>query len=86
MEISLETRYFYKFLKRHGCLKKFVDNTLESHPERSKWSVMKILSNSNCIGIGFLWAASKEWDEYWSKLSEKWEIERKLLKGKKINC
>jgi hypothetical protein len=81
MEISLETRYFYKFLQRHGCLRKFINNTLESHPERSKWSVMEILSNSNCIGIGFIWAASKEGDEYWSDLNRKWNEERQRRKS-----
>ena len=80
MEISLETRYFYKFLQRHGCLRKFVDNTLASHPERSKWSVMEILSNSNYIDIGFIWARTEEGTQYWEELNNKWNEERERRK------
>ena len=81
MNISLETRYFYKFLQKHNCLRKFINNVRRDHPERMCWDVMNILQFSGCVGIGFIWASSKEGEEYWRKISKEWDLERELRKN-----
>jgi hypothetical protein len=45
------------------------------------WDVMSILQRSGSIGIGFIWANSKEGKEYWRKISKEWDLERELRKN-----
>ena len=75
MNISLKTRYLYKFLKKNICLREFVVNVKKAHPDRKYWDVLRILERSDSIGIGFVWSKSKEGYEYWLNINEKWEIE-----------
>jgi hypothetical protein len=79
MEISLRTRYLYKFLKKNNCLREFVINVKKAHPERKYWDVLRILERSGCIGIGFLWSESEEGHEYWEELNKKWGREIKKI-------
>jgi hypothetical protein len=78
MEISLEARHFYKFLKKHNCLRQFIKNILaENKCINKKWSILEILTMYNTISVGFIWVETEEGVQYWDELNNKWINERK---------
>ena len=79
MEISLDARYFYKFLKKHNCLGAFMKNILTENNVYiyKNWSILEILTMYNTISVGFIWAGTEEGVQYWDELNNKWINERK---------
>lgn len=84
MEISLETRYFYKFLKKHNCLRAFIKNILTENRYiiDKNWSILEILTRYTTISVAFLWNGTEEGQQYWEELNTKWINERKRRKEK----
>lgn len=83
MAISLEARYFYKFLKKHNCLGAFIKNILaENKCINKKWSILEILTMYDTISVGFIWARTLEGQAYWEELNNKWINERKRREEK----
>ena len=78
MEISLEARHFYKFLKKHNCLRQFIKNILADNKcIDEKWSILEILTMYDTISVGFIWVGTEEGVQYWDELNNKWINERK---------
>lgn len=84
MEISLEARYFYKFLKKHNCLRAFIKNILRENRciIDKNWSILEILTRYTAISVGFIWARTEEGAQYWEELDKKWINEREQRKEK----
>lgn len=83
MAISLEARYFYKFLKKHNCLRQFIKNILaENKCINKNWSILEILTMYDTISVGFIWAGTEEGVQYWDELNNKWINERKRREEK----
>ena len=79
MAISLEARYFYKFLKKHNCLRAFIKNTLAENNRcvDKNCSILEILTKYTTISVAFIWAGTEEGAQYWEELNKKWLNERK---------
>ena len=83
MEISLEARYFYKFLKKHNCLRAFIKNILRENGWIGKnLNILEILTKYPTISGGFIWAGTEEGAQYWEELNKKWINERKQREEK----
>lgn len=83
MAISLEARYFYKFLKKHNCLRAFIKNILrENRWIGNNLSILEILTKYTTISVGFIWAGTEEGAQYWEELNKKWLNERKQREEK----
>ncbi len=84
MEISLEARYFYKFLKKHNCLRAFMKNILMENNVciYKNWSILEILTKYPTISVAFIWAGTPEGQAYWEELNNKWINERKRREKK----
>lgn len=81
MKISLEARYFYKFLCKNGCLRKFITNVRgETSCHIEGLSILEILTRFNSVASGFIWTHTDEGGQYWSDLSKKWNEERERRK------
>ena len=84
MEISLEARHFYKFLKKHNCLGAFIKNILTDNNRciDKNWGTLEILTKYTTISVGFIWAGTPEGQAYWEELNNKWINERKRREEK----
>ena len=82
----LKAKFLYKFLKKHRCVRQYVENILE---QKGRWchtseylenhDIIKLIeecSSQECnINFSFLWARTKQGHSYWSKLDRIFEKE-----------
>jgi hypothetical protein len=81
---------FYKFLVEHGVLFQFIQN-LDNTPFE-KFIKEKTRVPQSYITLAFFWENTKEGEQYWSELSDKWNAilikikERNNLKTRNSQC
>ena len=81
MGISLEARYFYKFLSKNGCLRKFITNVRRQNSYYIEGlSILEILTRFDSVSAGFIWTHTDEGGQYWSDLNNRWNEERERRK------
>ena len=90
----IETKYLYKFLRKHCCLEKCIKNIFD-HEERLstrlEWvaeykndgDILKLLSNYTYLSNMFVWLNTDEGAVYWMELDE--ILRKEIAKRKEKN-
>jgi hypothetical protein len=81
---TLESKIFYRFLKKNHCLQSFAWNTITCRESSNKYSIgdfgkkniLGTLAKLYSISNAFTWDKTKEGWGYWNKLTKKLYIER----------
>ena len=76
---DIAAKMMYKFLKRHNCLKEYIDNTIKQGLHRSsakeylrnKDIIKLIKANHASIDFSFVWSNTPQGHGYWSILDAK---------------
>ena len=58
---------FLKFLKNNNCLNKYLNNTKRKHKDFFLYTPLEAL----ILGT-FMWDATPEKSDFWSKINQKW--------------
>ena len=82
----LKAKFLYKFLKKHRCVRQYIENVLEQRGRL--WYTSEYLENHDIIKLieecsseecdinySFSWAITKQGHSYWSKLDRIFEKE-----------
>jgi len=80
-EPRLKSKALYKFLKKHRCLREFVENVETKYPEYKEVIKYKKLGDTNSllllfekldssIDYAFIWRKTPQGHEYWYKLDK----------------
>lgn len=84
-DARFKSKALYKFLKRHTCLREFVENIETKHPDYEEVIKYKKLGDTNSllllfekfsssIDYAFVWRHTPQGHDYWDKLDKGFHI------------
>ena len=82
-----KAKFLYKFLKKHRCLKEYVENTVDfrknmysiNDSELDTRDVLKFLRKYGHLSSAFCWDSTKQGQKFWEKLDrEYWRCVHKF--------